>query len=183
MAGLTAKQQRFVEEYLVDLNATQAAIRAGYSQDTAGSIGWENLQKPEIQEAVTSALELRSERTEITADRVLRELARIAFFDPRNLFDHNGKIKPVHEWDDDTAAVLAGIEAVEKFAGRGDDRELIGYLKKAKVWDKKGALELLGKHLALFTDKVEHSGSIGAPELRVVVKRADKPESDKEENA
>lgn len=178
MAGLTAKQQRFVEEYLIDLNATQAAIRAGYSERTAYSQGQRLLKHVEVAALLQAKREEQSKRTEITADRVLQELARIAFFDPRKLFDHNGNIKPVQEWDDDTAAVLAGIEAVEEFAGRGDERELIGYLKKAKVWDKKGALELLGKHLALFTDKVEHSGSIGTPELRVVVKRADKPEPD-----
>ena len=76
---LPAKRQRFVEEYLIDLNATQAAIRAGYSAKTAGSIGEEILKKPEIQEAIQAAMKARSERTEITADRVLKELGRIAF--------------------------------------------------------------------------------------------------------
>jgi len=81
--ALTDKQQRFVKEYLVDLNATQAAIRAGYSQKTAGSIGEENLRKPEIAAAIQEAMEARSRRTEITADRVLQELAKIGFADIR----------------------------------------------------------------------------------------------------
>jgi hypothetical protein len=83
--GLTEKQQRFVAEYLVDLNATQAAIRAGYSADTAGSIGHENLQKPEIVLAIAEARKAQQERTQITADRVVMELGLIAFADAREL--------------------------------------------------------------------------------------------------
>ena len=71
MKKLTAKQQRFVAEYLIDLNATQAAIRAGYSEKTAYSIGQENLTKPEIAAAVAAAQAERSERTEVTQDYVL----------------------------------------------------------------------------------------------------------------
>ena len=76
---MTAKQERFVQEYLVDLNATQAALRAGYSEKTARSIGAENLSKPDIEKAIADALEARRLRTEITQDRVLEELAAIAF--------------------------------------------------------------------------------------------------------
>lgn len=83
--GLTLKQQRFVDEYLVDLNATQAAIRAGYSPDTAGAIGHENLKKPEIALALQEARRAQQERTGITADRVLREIALVAFADAREL--------------------------------------------------------------------------------------------------
>lgn len=90
MEKLTAKQARFVEEYLVDLNATQAAIRAGYSESTARAIGYENLTKPDIQKAITAAREKQQQRTEITADRVLAEYAKIAFFDPRKLFTADG---------------------------------------------------------------------------------------------
>lgn len=85
--GLNPKQQRFVDEYLVDLNATQAAIRAGYSVDTAGSIGHENLKKPEIQLAITEARKLQQERTGITADKVLLEIASIAMADARELVE------------------------------------------------------------------------------------------------
>ena len=95
MGKLTPKQARFVEEYLVDLNATQAAIRAGYSEQTARSIGYENLTKPDIQQAIDEARGKQQQRTEITADRVLEEYAKIAFFDPRKLFTADGAIKPV----------------------------------------------------------------------------------------
>ena len=76
---MTTKQQLFVDEYLVDLNATQAAIRAGYSEKTARSVGGENLTKPDIAAAIAKAIEARSERTEVTQDRVLEELAVLAF--------------------------------------------------------------------------------------------------------
>lgn len=76
--ALTAKQQAFVAEYLIDLNATQAALRAGYSEKTAGSIGNENLKKPEIQEAISDARKKRAERTEVDQDYVIRKLKEIA---------------------------------------------------------------------------------------------------------
>lgn len=86
--SLTDKQQRFVEEYLVDLNATQAAIRAGYSEDTARSIGSENLTKPDIADAIAAAMAERSERVQITADEVLRELVDVALGDVNELIEH-----------------------------------------------------------------------------------------------
>jgi len=102
--GLTPKQQRFVEEYLVDLNATQAAIRAGYSARTAEWIGPQLLGKTHVAEAVRAGRESLSKRTEITQERVLQEYARLAFMDPRKLFDGTGAPRPIHELDDDTAA-------------------------------------------------------------------------------
>lgn len=85
---LTDKQQRFVEEYLVDLNATQASIRAGYSSDTAAQAGYENLRKPEIADAIAEAKAERSKRVEVTADQVLRELVDIATTDANELVEH-----------------------------------------------------------------------------------------------
>lgn len=79
MAKLTNKQKRFVEEYLIDLNATQAAIRAGYSVNSARDVGCENLTKPNISEAISKAMAERSKRTGINQDRVVRELAKIGF--------------------------------------------------------------------------------------------------------
>ena len=148
---MTPKQERFVEEYLVDLNATQAAIRAGYSEQTARVIGHENLTKPDIQKAITAAREKQQRRVEITADRVLEEYAKIAFFDPRKLFTADGGIKPPEQWDDDVAAVIGALDVVEI----GDDGEMIGRVKKLKLIDKKGALDSIGKHLGMFVDKVE----------------------------
>lgn len=158
--ALTAKQERFVQEYLVDLNATQAAIRAGYSERTARAIGMENLTKPDIQAAIHTAMEQRSKRVEITQDRVLQEYARLAFFDPRKLFEDNGKPKDIKKLDDDTAAALVGLDVMEEYEGAGESRKFVGYTKKYKLANKLGALDSLGKHLGMFVDKVEHSGGI-----------------------
>lgn len=149
MQKLTGKQAEFVAEYLIDLNATQAAIRAGYSHKTAASIGVENLRKPYIQYAIQEAQKSRSERTEITADRVLQEFARIAFFDPRQLLSDDGRPKDISELDDDTAAVIAGLDLQDVYQGTGDEREFIGYTKKYKFAPKIQALEMLAKHTGL----------------------------------
>lgn len=114
--ALTPKQERFVEEYLVDLNATAAAVRAGYSEKTANRIGSENLSKPDIQAAIYAGMKKRSERTKVTIDRVIEGLAEIAF------------------------------SSVEEY------REKMGM--ELKPSDKTKALELLGKHLGGFTEKI-----------------------------
>ena len=165
---MTPKQQRFVEEYLLDLNATQAAIRAGYSKRTASSIGEENLRKPEISEAIQEAKARRSERTQITQDRVLQELARIAFFDLRKLYRADGSLKAMHELDDEAAAVLAGVDVVEmaggaEFGGEEGAKHIPMFTKKAKIPDKVAALGLAMRHLGMLKDKVEHSGPNGGP--------------------
>src|SRR5215475_13754680 len=103
---LTPKQATFVREYLKDLNATQAAIRAHYSPKTAFVVGYENLKRPYIQAAIQAAMDARAKRTEITIDRVLLELARLAFVDVRQFYDDSGKFKPLHALDADTAAAL-----------------------------------------------------------------------------
>jgi phage terminase small subunit len=163
---LTPKQERFVEEYLIDLNATQAAIRAGYSQRTARQIGEENLSKPDISAAIQAAKAERSERTHITQDLVLRELARIAFFDLRKLYREDGSMKNPSEWDDDTAAVVAGVDVVEtkgnaEFGGEDGARHIPEYVKKTKVFDKNTALTLAMRHLGMLRDKIEHTGKDG----------------------
>ena len=95
----------------------------------------------------------RSERVQITQDRVLLEYARLAFFDPRKLFAENGKPKDINELDDDTAAALAGLDVMEEYEGAGESREFVGYTKKYKLANKLGALDSLGKHLGMFDGK------------------------------
>ena len=148
--ALTPKQERFVQEYLVDLNATQAAIRAGYSERTARAIGQENLTKPDIQTAIQEARAKSAQKLEITRERVLQEYARLAFFDPRKLFEENGKPKDINQLDDDTAAALVGLDLMEEYEGAGEDRQFVGYTKKYKLANKLGALDGLGKHLGMF---------------------------------
>lgn len=153
--ALTAKQEAFVREYLIDLNATQAAIRAGYSEKTAGQIGDENLKKPEIAAAVKAAIDERSRRTEITADRVLTELAKIGFADIRRIFTPGGALLPPGDMEDDAAATISSIEVVEKPRRDSDGNVEIEYVRKIRTWDKLGALTQMGRHLGLFTDKLE----------------------------
>lgn len=147
---LTPKQERFVAEYLVDLNATAAAIRAGYSKKTAEVIGYENLRKPQIEAAINQAIQEREKRTEITQDMVLKETAKLAFFDIRKMFDKNGKPLDISELDADTAAALVGL-SVQDITDQGGD--YVGYVKKYKMADKLKALELLGKHLGTWEPK------------------------------
>lgn len=165
MAELTPKQQLFVNEYLVDLNATQAALRSGYSEKTAKQMGTENLAKPYIAAAIQAAMNKRANKLEITADRVLEEIAKLAFFDPRKFFNADGSPIPIQDLDDDTAMALSGIDVLEEFEGSGKDRVFVGYTKKFKLSDKKASLELLGRHLKLFTDKIEHSGKLEVESL------------------
>ena len=161
--SLTDKQARFVEEYLVDLNATQAAIRAGYSEKTAGAIGFENLHKPQIATAIQAAFDARSKRTEITQDMVLQELARIGFADIRRLFEwdeERATFVPSRELSEAEAAAISSVESESKtFTDDEGVRETTVKLK-LRTYDKLGALEKLGKHLGMFSDKVEHSGNL-----------------------
>jgi phage terminase small subunit len=145
---LTPKQSIFVQEYLIDLNATQAAIRAGYSAKSACSMAFSMLRKHDIQTAIQVAMNKRSERTKITADNVLNEIAKMAFSNIKNIYDDKGKLKPVMSLDDDTASAI--LEVTEK---QIDDMTIE---RKYKTTDKLKALELLGKHLKMFTDKIEH---------------------------
>lgn len=152
---ITPKKQRFVDEYLVDLNATQAAIRAGYSAKTAHSQGPRLLDDVDVKELIADAMAKRAEATKITAERVLQELGRVAFFDPRRLLNADGSPRPINELDDDTAAVLAGMDISEEYEGSGEDRRFVGYTKKVKLADKVGALNLAMRHLGMLTDKLE----------------------------
>lgn len=144
MARLTDKQKRFVEEYLVDLNATQAAIRAGYSEKTAGQIGEQNLKKLEIQAALSKAMEARSARTEITQDMVLRELAAIGFSDTTDFvrITQGGSVKltPTEKLTEEQRRAIASIKEGK-------------YGVELRLHDKLGALHLLGQHLGMFTGK------------------------------
>lgn len=148
---LTPKQDMFVREYLVDLNATQAAIRAGYSAKTAEEQGYQLLRKTSVQSAIQAGMDKRAVSVDISATRVLNEIAKLAFFDPRKLLNDDGTPKRIHELDDETAAAVAGIDIVTK----GNDD--LGYadILKIKLADKSKNLELLGRHLKLFTDKIE----------------------------
>jgi len=142
--ALKGKQKRFVEEYLIDLNATQAAIRAGYSPLTAYSIGDENLRKPEIDVAVKKAMAIRSKRTGINQDRVLLEIAKIAFVNPIDVINmDSAEIKGEADRDDTAAIASVKVKKIPTDYGYITEREV-------KTYDKIKALELLGKHLNMW---------------------------------
>ena len=145
---MTKKQKRFVEEYLIDLNATQAAIRAGYkagNAQRASEIGSELLQKTPVQEAIAQAMAERSRRTGINQDRVLRELARVAFANASDVINMEDATLRADACVDDTAAIQS--VKVKTFGEDGVEREI-------KMGDKLRALELIGKHLGMFKDNM-----------------------------
>ena len=170
--ALTAKQQRFVAEYLVDLNATQAAIRAGYSERTAYSQGQRLLKNVEIDSAISAAGRDRVERAQITADYVLNRLVEIDQMDVADILEPNGGIKPVADWPKVWRQYISGMDLAELHEGYGDEREMVGLLKKIKWPDKVKNLELLGKHITVqaFKDQAshEHTGKDGAPLVPVL---------------
>lgn len=131
-----------MQEYLVDLNATAAAKRAGYNEKTAYSMGQRLLKNVEVQISIQEAQKSLRNRTEITQDMVIRETAKLAFFDVRKMFDKDGKPLDISQLDDDTAAALVGLDVQDVSDGDG---EYVGYVKKYKMADKLKALELLGK--------------------------------------
>lgn len=146
MAKLTDKQQRFVDEYLIDLNATQAAIRAGYSAKTADRIGPELLGKTCVSEAISRKMAARSRRTGVNQDRVVIELAKVAFAKMTDIVDSKGRIKEDASPDD-----LACIESIKY---KESDNEHGGSVEReVKIASKLKALELLGKHLGMWSDK------------------------------
>lgn len=147
MAKLSDKQQRFVAEYLIDLNATQAAIRAGYSVRTAQEQGSQNLSKLMIQIAIAEKMAERSKRTGVNQDRVVLELARLAFVNITDVADTNGRIKQSAAPDD--LACIESIKVKKSTSDTGSSEE-----REVKISSKVKALELLGKHLGMWNDKL-----------------------------
>lgn len=149
MAKLTEKQQRFVDEYLIDLNATQAAIRAGYSVKYADREGHKLVENSRVLEAIEKALAERSRRTGINQDRVIQELAKIAFVNIKNVVNNDCEIL-----SDADEADLAAIESVKVKTIPTKSGE-VGIEREVKLYSKLKALEMLGKHLGMWNDKLD----------------------------
>lgn len=150
---LTDKQKKFVEEYLIDLNATQACIRAGYSSKTAMEQGYQLLQKTSVQEAIAESMAERSKRTGINQDRIVQELARIAFVKITDVVDSDGEIN-TNASDDDLVCIESyKVEDSDSVNGSSSKREV-------KLASKIKALELLGKHIGMWNDKIQVDVSI-----------------------
>lgn len=147
--ALTEKQKRFIEEYLIDLNATQAAIRAGYSVKTADQQASRMLTNVKVQQAIAEKMAERSRRTGINQDRVLTELAKIAFVNADDVINAEDATTKEEASRDDLAAIQS--IKVKKFGEDGVEREI-------KLADKLKALEMLGRHLGMWNDKLQVSG-------------------------
>lgn len=175
MSKLTAKQKCFIEEYLIDLNATQAAIRAGYSPKTAYAKGSEMAKRFAVE--IAEAQANRSKRTQITQDMVLNELAKIGFSNMLDYVNVNDGGDPVPDFSKltrDQAAAISEVTIEEYTEGRGDDAERVKRTK-FKLSDKRAALVDMGRHLGMFKDKLELTGADGNPmdlNFRVVFENA-----------
>jgi phage terminase small subunit len=170
--ALTPKQKRFCDEYLIDLNATQAAIRAGYSERTAYRTGADNLKKPQIQECISKSQNDREKRTEITQDMVVKELAAIAFqkvsdyahvVEKEAFAEIEGRRIPLCDSNGEPVMVQT-VELTLTDKLTDNQIKAIAGIKQGRngvevnTCGKEKALELLGRHLGMFTDKVELTG-------------------------
>lgn len=150
--AMTVKRHRFVAEYLVDLNATQAAIRAGYAKKGAKDQAYQLMQMPEVAEAIKAAMEERNKRLQVDADYVLHRLTEIDQLDLADIFDLDGKLMPIRQWP---LIWRQMVKEVDMKTG------------KVKFHDKLRALELIGKHVNVnaFREQVNHTGDINFTDM------------------
>lgn len=165
---LSDMQELFCREYVVDLNATQAAIRAGFSAKTSQTQSSAMMGDPRVQKRLAELSRERMTRLELNADTVLRGLLEIAMADIGEAYDENGNLKNIKEIPPNVRRAMSGVEVDQLFDGSGEQRFQSGVVTKVKFWDKPKSLELLGKHLKLFVEKHEHT----FPEIADRVARA-----------
>ena len=158
MSKLTDKQKRFCDEYLIDGNATQAAIRAGYSPKTANEQGARLLANVSISEYIRARQKKTADKLSLTHERLAEEYARVAFSDVRRLYNEDGSLKDPKDWDDDMAAAVAGVETIEERDPK--TKQLTGYTRKVKLWSKSAAMADVGKHLGFFEKDNEQKKAI-----------------------
>lgn len=144
MSKLNSRQIKFCEQYILDLNGSQAAIRAGYSEKSARSISSELLDNPLVQKKIQELIEKRSKNTQITSEEVLREIYKSAMVDVTEAFTPDGRVKPFSGMTSELKRAIAGVKMND-----------YGEITEIKFNPKLKALELLGKHLGLFTEKLE----------------------------
>ena len=159
---MTPKQEMFCREFLIDLNGTQAAIRAGYSAKTANRIATENLSKPDIKRCIEELKQQRQEVIGVDASYVLQRLIDIDQMDARDILNDDGSVKPIYDWPDVWRQSISGVDLMEI----SNSENVAATLKKIKWPDKIKNLELLGRHVsvAAFKDRLELSGNVGLAE-------------------
>ena len=157
---MTDKQILFCNEYIKDFNATRA-YKTAYSKcksdEVANAASSRLLRNVKVKEYIEQLKEELKAQGKVTQEMIIQELAKIGFSDIRKLYTERGSLKNIQDIDDNTAAAISSIENFEEYEGRGDDREYIGDTKKIKMYSKEKALELLGKQIGMFKDKVEVS--------------------------
>ncbi len=156
--ALTPKQEAFCLRYLETGNASEAYRRSydikSMKTETVNRTAKELLDNPKIAARLAHLSAKHLKKHEITVDRVLAEYSKLAFLDIRKAFDEEGKLKPIHDLDDDTAAAISGLE-VETKVTLGEDGQLQNRLHKIKLSDKRAALDSLAKHLGMFIERSE----------------------------
>ena len=155
---LTAQQEKFCHEYLIDRNATQAAIRAGYSGKTARQLGYQLFTNIYVKGRVNQLISAELGNIDATAARIKKELTNLAFINIADAYDQNGALKSFEDMPVELQRAILAVESEELFDGVGKNREQIGYTKRIKLTDKLKALEMLGRHQKMFTDITEHKG-------------------------
>ena len=158
------KHELFCREYIIDLNGTQAAIRADFSEKTANRIASRLLSRVDIQGRIAELRSSRIEEVRIDANYVLKRLIEIDQMDVLDILDEKMAFRPISEWPKVWRQYLSGVDVSELFEGAGDEREMVGVLKKIKWPDKVKNLELLGKHVRVgaFKEQLDHTSSDGS---------------------
>lgn len=175
-SALTPQQERFCQEYIIDLNGLQAAIRAGYSDKAAKEQASRLLTKANVRARVAELQQTVADKAGISALWVLEEFKKVAGADTRALFDENGNLLAIKDLPDDVAAAISSIEVERRVDGHGEDAEVY-HVHKIKRWDKLRALESLAKHLGLLVDKTELTGKNGGPVIVEIQRFADGDQS------
>lgn len=158
MAELSKREEAFAKSYAAHENGTKAATEAGYSKRSAHSQSTVLLKRPEVQERIFALRMAASLRTNVTVDRVLLEMARVAFADVRNIFDDDGNLLPPKEWDDETAASIVGLDTTQSVLQIDDRTQVTNHLSKVRRADKMAALDKLARHLQIYNDKITFEG-------------------------
>lgn len=176
---MTDKRENFCQEYLIDLNATQAAIRAGYSEATARQKAYGLLQEKDVSDRIAELMEDRAKRTRVSQDEVINAYRRLAFYDPRGFYDEGGKLIPIHKLPDDLAFAIQAIDVNDLKVDGAEYSET----KKIKTADKQRALDSIAKHLGMFIDRTELTGKDGgAVENKLIVEIVGLDEVDYDED-
>ena len=163
MAKLTKKEALFCKEYVIHFNATQSAIKAGISEKSAGQLGHRMLKKVQIQREIGKLIAERAERLDIKGDQVLDEIRRFAFLDVADAFNEDGTVKNIHDIPEEVRRCISSIEVKELFEGSYSKKRKVGEIKKIRFHDKTKGLDMFGKHLGMWLERIEHSAPGGGP--------------------